>query len=312
VIAFLFPGQGAQSIGMLDSFLHEPVVQETLSIAEEVLGKDLGNLIHKGPKSELDNTLNLQPILLTVSFALYRLWQQKSFPEPSLLAGHSLGEYSALVASGSIDFKAALRLVECRAQVMQSTVSDGEMVAILGLDEQTVNALCLQVQEQVGMVEPANFNAPSQIVVGGIKDACKALAMLATEHGGKVIHLSMSVPSHCSLLQKASEVLYAHLQEIEILPPKIPVWQNCSNEATADPEMIRRNLAQQIASPVRWVELMNKIYQKGAHIFVECGAGSVLTGLGRRINKRAKWLSVASHEQFMEAGQFLKANIHAA
>ena len=312
MIAFLFPGQGAQTLGMLDSFVDEPVVQEVLDIAEKTLGKDLLGLMHDGPKSALDETVNLQPILLTVSFSLYCLWQEKGFPEPSMLAGHSLGEYSALVASGSIEFQTALKLVECRAKVMQEAVPDGEMLAILGLNAQTVADLCHTVQEKVGMVEPANFNAPNQIVVAGLRDACEALVPLVVEKGGKIVHLSMSVPSHCSLLSKASEVLYGYLQEIEIRPPKIPVWQNSTNEASFDPAVIRRNLAWQIASPVRWVELMNQFFQKGANTFVECGAGSVLTGLGKRINKKAKWLSLATYTQLMESGQMLKESIYAA
>ncbi|MGB4346913.1 MAG: ACP S-malonyltransferase [Burkholderiaceae bacterium] len=284
--AFIFPGQGSQAIGMLNGFADNAVVQETIAEASEALQFDLGKLIAEGPKEDLDLTTNTQPVMLACAVAFYRAWLAAGGRAPAIVAGHSLGEYSALVAAGVIAFADAVPLVRFRAQAMQQAVPVGQggMAAILGLSDEDVIAACAEAA--LGeVVEAVNFNAPAQVVIAGHKDAVERACVLAKAKGAKrALPLPVSAPFHSSLLKPASEQLRGYLDSLHFSVPQIALVNNVDVAIVNDPAAIKDALVRQAASPVRWVESMNKIAAGGVTRLVECGPGKVLSGLAKRIN----------------------------
>jgi [acyl-carrier-protein] S-malonyltransferase len=284
--AFVFPGQGSQAVGMLNGFADNAVVQETVSEASEALGFDLGKLIADGPKEELDLTTNTQPVMLTSSVAFYRAWIAAGGAVPEVIAGHSLGEFSALVAAGVIPFKDAVKLVRFRAQAMQEAVpvGVGGMAAIIGLDSTALKQAC-QEAAQDEVVEPANFNSPTQIVIAGHKTALARACETAKAKGAKrALMLSVSAPFHSSLLKPASNRLAEYMADLTFSVPQIPLINNVDVAILNDPQAIKDALVRQAASPVRWVETIEKMAGMGITHIVECGPGKVLAGLCKRIN----------------------------
>lgn len=284
--AFVFPGQGSQSIGMLNGFAGNAVVQDTVAEASSILGMDLGKLIAAGPKEDLDLTTNTQPAMLTAAVAFFRAWIAAGGAKPAIVAGHSLGEYSALVAAGVIPFKDAVPLVRFRAQAMQDAVPVGQggMAAILGLSDDDVRAICLDAA-QGEVVEPVNFNAPAQVVIAGHKGAVARACEAAKTRGAKrALVLPVSAPFHSSLLKPASERLREYLAPMTFSIPQIPVINNVDVAIEQDTGRIKDALTRQAASPVRWVETVHMIATQGITHVVECGPGKVLAGLTKRIN----------------------------
>lgn len=284
-LAFVFPGQGSQALGMLNAFAEVAVVRDTLAEANAVLGFDLAALIADGPKEDLDATINTQPAMLVAGVASYRAWLAAGGAQPAVVAGHSLGEYSALVAADALSFADALRLVRLRAEAMQAAVPAGQggMAAILGLDDEAIRAACLQAA-QGEVVEAVNFNSPGQVVIAGSKAAVERACELCKAAGAKrALPLPVSVPSHCALMKPAAEKLAAALAEIEIQAPRIPVLHNADVLAYQDPAQIKDALVRQLYSPVRWVETVQKLQADGVTVVAECGPGKVLAGLNKRI-----------------------------
>ncbi len=285
-IAFVFPGQGSQAIGMLNGFAGNPVVADTLAEASDAIGFDLGKLIAEGPKDQLDLTTNTQPVMLASAVAFYRAWIAAGGAQPALVAGHSLGEYSALVASGVIAFKDAVPLVRFRAQAMQEAVPVGQggMAAILGLSDDDVRAACAEAA-QGEIVEPVNFNAPAQVVIAGHKAAVERACEAAKAKGAKrALPLPVSAPFHSSLLKPASDRLRDYLANVNFSAPVIPLINNVDVAIVSDPAAIKDALVRQAASPVRWVESVQKMAAGGVTRVIECGPGKVLTGLVKRIS----------------------------
>ncbi|WP_395825546.1 ACP S-malonyltransferase [Collimonas sp.] len=284
--AFVFPGQGSQAVGMLNGFADNPVVRNTVAEASEALQFDLGKLIAEGPKEELDLTNNTQPVMLTAAVAFYCAWLAAGGAAPTLVAGHSLGEYSALVAAGVIAFKDAVPLVRFRAQAMQQAVPVGQggMAVILGLSDEEVRAVCIAAA-QTEIVEAVNFNAPAQVVIAGHKAAIERACVAAKEKGAKrALPLPVSAPFHSSLLKPASDRLREYMQELTFSAPQIALINNVDVMILNDPQAIKDALVRQAASPVRWVETVQKIASEGISHVVECGPGKVLAGLTKRIN----------------------------
>ena len=284
--AFVFPGQGSQTMGMLDAFAANPVVQATLAEASDALGVDLGALIAHGPKEALDLTTNTQPIMLTAAVAIYRAWIAAGGAAPAFVAGHSLGEYSALVAAGALAFQDAVPLVRFRAQAMQQAVplGQGGMAAILGLADAAVRALCNDAA-QAEVVEAVNYNAPQQVVIAGHKSAVDRACEIAKLRGAKrALLLPVSAPFHSSLLQPASVQLREYLANVPLAVPNIPLINNVDVAIVNDAEGIRTALVRQAASPVRWVEIVQSMKARGITQLIECGPGKVLAGLTRRID----------------------------
>jgi [acyl-carrier-protein] S-malonyltransferase len=284
--AFVFPGQGSQAVGMLNGFAGNPVVAQTVAEASEALGSDLGKLIAEGPKEELDLTTNTQPVMLTAAVAFYRAWIAAGGKVPAIVAGHSLGEYSALVAAGVIAFKDAVPLVRFRAKAMQEAVPVGQggMAAILGLSDDEVRAACAEAA-QGEVVEAVNFNAPAQVVIAGHKGAVERACEAAKAKGAKrALPLPVSAPFHSSLLKPASDRLRDYLRPLQFSAPQIPVINNVDVAVVQDVDGIKDALVRQAASPVRWVETVQKIAADGMTHLVECGPGKVLAGLTKRID----------------------------
>jgi [acyl-carrier-protein] S-malonyltransferase len=284
--AFVFPGQGSQAIGMLNGFAGNPVVQDTVAEASSILGFDLGKLIAEGPKEDLDLTTHTQPVMLTVAVAFFRAWVARGGDMPEIVAGHSLGEYSALVAAGVIPFKDAVPLVRFRAQAMQDAVPVGQggMAAILGLSDDDVRAVCLDAA-QGEVVEAVNFNAPAQVVIAGHKAAVARACEGAKTRGAKrALVLPVSAPFHSSLLKPASARLRDYLAPMAFSMPQIPIINNVDVAIEQDISRIKDALTRQAASPVRWVETVRMIAAEGITHIVECGPGKVLSGLTKRIN----------------------------
>ncbi|MGI4887841.1 MAG: ACP S-malonyltransferase [Janthinobacterium lividum] len=284
--AFVFPGQGSQSVGMLNAFADHPAVAATLAEASDALGQDIGKLIAEGPAEELNLTTNPQPVMLTAAVAVYRAWQAAGGPTPTVVAGHSLGEYSALVAAGAIAFKDAVPLVRFRAKAMQEAVPVGEggMAAILGLSDDDVRAACAEASV-AGVVEAVNFNAPAQVVIAGAKAAVEKACEIAKAKGAKrALPLPVSAPFHSSLLKPASDRLREYLANVTINAPIVPVINNVDVAVVNDPAAIKDALVRQAASPVRWVETVQKMKADGITRVVECGPGKVLAGLVKRID----------------------------
>ena len=287
--AIAFPGQGSQSVGMLAEIASVyPVVKATFDEASQVLGYDLFTLVMEGPAEELNKTWRTQPALLTSSVALWRVWQELDAPVPAVMAGHSLGEYSALVCSGAMAFTDAVKLVELRGLAMQEAVPEGvgAMAAIIGLDNESIAVNC-EKAAQGQVVSPVNFNSPGQVVIAGHKEAVERANVLMKESGAKrALPLPVSVPSHCALMHPAAEKLAAALQLVEIQNPSIPVINNVDVTAETDAARIKDALVRQLFSPVRWTEIVENMANTGIEFEVEMGPGKVLSGLAKRIDKR--------------------------
>ena len=284
--AFVFPGQGSQAIGMLDAFADNPAVQATVAEASDALGLDLGALIAAGPKEALDLTTNTQPVMLTAGVAFYRAWLAAGGAVPALVAGHSLGEYSALVAAGALSFADAVPLVRFRAEAMQQAVPVGQggMAAILGLSDADVRAACAEAA-QGEVVEAVNYNAPAQVVIAGHKGAVDRACEVAKAKGAKrALLLSVSAPFHSSLLKPASQRLQEYLSKVTFKVPQIAMINNVDVAIETNPGAICDALVRQAASPVRWVETVRLMAARGITHVVECGPGKVLTGLTKRID----------------------------
>ena len=299
-VAMIFPGQGSQTLGMLADYQQQSsIYQQTLAQASEVLGYDVATLIKEGPLERLNQTELTQPILLTVSVALWQVWRDLGGAMPSYFAGHSLGEYSALTCAGCFSFTDALRLVVARAQAMQVAVPEGvgAMLAIIGLDDERVVELCEESSEDQ-ILAAANYNAPGQVVVAGHQTAVDRLLPKAKAAGAKLVkQLAMSVPSHCLLMETAAAALAPLLQAIECHPPVCPVLSNVDAKAQTDPAIIKQALLQQLYHPVRWTQSMQALLKQGMKLFVECGPGQVLTGLGKRIERGVTWSNFASFDK---------------
>jgi [acyl-carrier-protein] S-malonyltransferase len=308
--AFVFPGQGSQSVGMLNSISERPEVRATLQEASEALGENVAKLIAEGPAEALSLTTNTQPVMLTAAVAFYRAWLVAGGPAPKVMAGHSLGEYSALVASGVISFKDAVPLVRFRAEAMQSAVpvGTGGMAAILGLDDATVIKVCTEASAASGgVVEAVNFNAPGQVVIAGASDAVsKACELLKAAGAKRALPLPVSAPFHSSLLQPASEKLKGYLANIEFKAPTIPVINNVDVEILNDPAAIKDALVRQAAKPVRWQETIQAMAGQGVTQVVECGPGKVLAGLTKRINDQLTGVPVFDDASLNEVLASLK------
>ena len=290
--AFLFPGQGSQKLGMLHNLSQSfSLVESTFQEASDAMGVDLWEITQTDKKEILANTEITQPVLLSASVAIWRVWLSLTNERPLALAGHSLGEYSALVCSDSLSFQDAVRLVHFRGSAMQSAVPSGQgkMAAILGLSEKIVAEICADAQKRSGLVSPANINAANQIVIAGECHAVTLAIELCKEAGAKrALALNVSVPSHCALMQTAAEDLEQMLDSLEISSPKIEVIQNVDGEVQTDVSTIKHNLIKQLYMPVRWVDCVNKVHQLGCKNIVECGPGRVLSGLVKRIQPEIK------------------------
>ncbi|MDF7670996.1 ACP S-malonyltransferase [Orbaceae bacterium ESL0721] len=284
--AMVFPGQGSQSVGMLSDLAeHYAIVKSTFDEASAVLGYDLWALVQNGPADELNKTWHTQPALLAASVAIFRVWQEVNGPQPAFMAGHSLGEYSALVCAGVIDFKDAIKLVESRGKFMQDAVPNGTgaMYAIIGLDNESIANACKQA-EQGEVVAPVNFNSLGQVVIAGNKNAVERAATLCKEAGAKrALPLAVSVPSHCQLMKPAADKLATMLEEIVFNSPKFAVINNVNVKTESDAVQIKTALVEQLYSPVRWSESVEEMAKQGVTLLVEMGPGKVLTGLTKRI-----------------------------
>jgi len=285
--AFVFPGQGSQSVGMLDAWGEHPAVRDTLAEASQALGEDIGRLIHEGPKEQLDLTTNTQPVMLAAAVACYRAWMAETGRAPAVVAGHSLGEYSALVAAGSLTLADALPLVRFRAQAMQEAVpvGAGAMAAILGLDADVVRSTCAEVAAAVGEpVSAANYNDPKQTVIAGSKAAVDQACDALKGRGAKrALPLAVSAPFHCALMKPAAERLKERLATATLRAPQIPLINNIDVAVQTEPDAIREALYRQAFGPVRWVETVQAMHARGVTHLVECGPGKVARGLARRI-----------------------------
>ena len=294
--AFVFPGQGSQSVGMLDAMIaaraDHPAVAATFEEASDVLGQDLLALISRGPAEELGLTTNTQPVMLAAGVAMWRAWRDAGGALPVVMAGHSLGEYAALVAAGSLRFSDALPLVRFRAEAMQAAVpvGTGGMAAILGLDDDAVRAACEQAAGNE-VVEPVNFNAPSQVVIAGHKAAVERACEAAKARGAKrAVMLAVSAPFHSSLMRPAAERLAARLADVDVATPTIDVINNVDVRIERDPAAIRASLVRQAAGPVRWAESVRAMADRGVTLAIECGPGKVLAPMARRIDARVTGL----------------------
>jgi [acyl-carrier-protein] S-malonyltransferase len=282
----VFPGQGSQSVGMMQAYGDNAAVREVLAEASDTLAQDLGKLMAEGPAEQLNLTVNTQPVMLTAGYAAYRAWTALGGAEPALVAGHSLGEYTALVAAGVLSFRDALPLVRFRAQAMQEAVPQGQgaMAAILGLDEDAVRAACAEA-EQGEVVQAVNFNSPGQVVIAGHATAVKRACDAAKSKGAKrALPLPVSAPFHSALMRPAAERLQQYLSDIAFKAPQIPVINNVDVASYTDPAQIKDALVRQAYHPVRWVETIQFFAAQGITHVAECGPGKVLAGMSKRID----------------------------
>lgn len=307
-LAIVFPGQGSQSVGMMQGFAQTPEVRRVFEVAAQSLGgQDLWGMVENGPAEELNLTVNTQPVMLTAAYAMFEAWRVAGGPAASVMAGHSLGEYTALVAAGALEFADAVPLVRFRAQAMQEAVpvGMGGMAAILGLDDDAVLAVCAEAA-QGEIVEPVNFNAPSQVVIAGHKTAVERACVVAKAHGAKrALPLPVSAPFHSSLLQPAADRLKARLAGVNVNTLLVPVIHNVDVHCHPDAGSVRDALAQQAARPVRWVETVRKMAQDGVTHVVEIGPGKVLQGLVKRIAPDLQSLAVFDHDSMTKALEVL-------
>ncbi len=294
-LALVFPGQGSQQVGMLRELAERySVVGTTFEEASEALGYDLWQVVQEGPAEALNATACTQPALLTASVAIWRIWQELEGPRPGAMAGHSLGEYSAMVCAGVMPFAEGVRLVKLRGEAMQAAVPAGQgaMAAILGLDDPVVEQACAEAAHG-DVVSAVNYNAPGQVVIAGSKAAVERAIVGCQEAGAKrAMPLPVSVPSHCALMEPAAERLAAALGEVTLKAPRYTVIQNVDAQAHADVETLRTRLIEQLYRPVRWTSCVEAMSERGAEVFIECGPGKVLTGLGKRIARGSKGLAV--------------------
>lgn len=303
--AFLFPGQGSQKVGMLAAVAEQfSEVGDTFSEASQVLGYDLWALVQNGPQEELNLTEKTQPLLLTASVALWRVWQQKGGPQPALLAGHSLGEFSALVCSEVISFAEAVDLVRQRGAFMQSAVpvGVGAMAAIIGLDDQAIVDACAALSSDSEVVQAVNFNSPGQVVIAGHAAAVeKAIEQCKAAGAKRAMPLPVSAPFHTSLMKPAGEQLAQAIAKIDFAVPRIPIVHNVTAKTESDPEKIRQLMVEQIYSPVQWTQCVEFIVGQGIDTTIECGPGKVLSGLSRRIHKPLQALSLEEPDSLLSA-----------
>jgi [acyl-carrier-protein] S-malonyltransferase len=308
MFAFVFPGQGSQSIGMMQAFADSRVVRAVFDEASQALGEDLWTLVAEGPAEALNSTVNTQPVMLTAGYAVYRAWQEAGGPAPAVVAGHSLGEYTALVAGGVIAFRDAVPLVRFRAQAMQEAVplGTGAMAAILGLEDDTVRKVC-DDSSAGEIVEAVNFNAPSQVVIAGHKTAVERAAAGAKSAGAKrAVMLPVSAPFHSSLLQPAADRLAKYIEGVPFAAPTIPVVNNVDVAFESSPQAIKSALARQACKPVRWVEVVRAMAGRGVEAVVECGPGKVLTGLTKRIDGKLEGYAVVDPQSLAQTLEALK------
>ena len=302
-LAFIFPGQGSQTVGMLQGFSENAAVSAALAEASEALGQDLGQLIAQGPAEALSLTVNTQPVMLAASIAFYRAWSAAGGPQPGWAAGHSLGEYSALTAAGVFGLADATRLVRFRAQQMQSAVpvGVGGMAAVLGMDSQAVIAACADAA-QGQVVEAVNFNAPDQTVIAGHQEAVDRACAIVKERGAKrALPLAVSAPFHSSLLAPAADALRERLSQTAVNTPSIQVVNNVDVAIERDADRIRDALSRQAMRPVRWVEVIEKLSANGVTTMIECGPGKVLTGLVKRIAPQVTTLAINDQSSLQAA-----------
>jgi len=301
-LAFVFPGQGSQAIGMLnDLAVQYPQVKATYDAASSALGYNLWDIVQQGPEEKLNSTEITQPAMLAAGVACWRIWQDKHGKLPVVMAGHSLGEYTALVCAGSLQFADAIKLVNARGKYMQQAVptGTGAMAAILGLDDGSVIEVC-DVAAQSQIVQAVNFNSPGQVVIAGHKDAVERATLLAKEKGAKrAVLLPVSVPSHCDLMRPAAQQLRHDLAKIAVQKPAIAVLNNVDVTQPDDPALIRDALMRQLYQPVRWVEIIQQMAKLGVSQLVECGPGKVLTGLNKRIEKSFAVYAIHDVESLM-------------
>jgi [acyl-carrier-protein] S-malonyltransferase len=284
--AFLFPGQGSQSVGMMAGLAQFPEVKQTFDAASAALGEDLWKLVTEGPAETLNQTTYTQPAMLAADIATWRVYLAQGGVRPAAMAGHSLGEIAALTAAGALDFADAVKLTRFRAEAMQNAVPEGvgAMAAVLGLDDDVVRAVCAEAA-QGEVLEAVNLNSPGQVVIAGNQAAVERGMALAKEKGAKrALPLPVSVPSHSALMKPAADQFRAYLESVDLRAPEIPVLQNADVQAYSDPVAIKDALARQLHSPVRWVETVQALAAQGVERCVECGPGKVLAGLGKRIN----------------------------
>lgn len=302
--AFIFPGQGSQSVGMLAALAEAyPEVQATFATASAVLGYDLWTLVQNGPEEELNRTDKTQPAMLVAGVAVWRVWQRRGGAQPAYMAGHSLGEYTALVCAGALALEPAVAAVAERGRYMQEAVPAGQgaMAAILGLDDAAVRVAC-EAAAQGDVVSAVNFNSPGQVVIAGAGAAVTRALEFAKQAGAKrAVMLPVSVPSHCSLMQPAAERLATYLGNLQVTAPAIPVINNVDVAIMQDPHVIRTALVRQLVSPVRWVETIQSLARRGVNTVIECGPGKVLTGLNKRIERDMTALAVFDPASLDEA-----------
>lgn len=303
-LAFVFPGQGSQSVGMLAELASiSPIVTQTFAEASEQLGYDLWELTQNGPVEKLNQTTYTQPALLVASMAVWRVWKMQTEAIPLILAGHSLGEYTALVCAEVLDFATAVKLVAERGRLMQEAVPEGigAMAAIVGLSEVKIQELCkLAAQGQV--LQPANYNAIGQVVIAGHRPAIERALILTKEAGAKMAkELSVSVPSHCELMKHAAEQLSVQLRQLQLQAPKIPIINNVDVTVTGTADALKDALIRQLYNPVRWVETIQLMAKQGIELIIECGSGKILAGLNKRIESNIPTISVNNPESLNEA-----------
>ncbi len=306
-LAMVFPGQGSQAVGMLAGYAGVPGVQETVDEAKRILGAEFTSLLDQGPAEQLDLTVNTQPAMLTAGYAAYRAWRSLGGAEPEVVAGHSLGEYTALVVSGALAFADALPLVRFRAQAMQEAVPRGEgaMAAILSLDEEKVRQAC---GEAGGVVQAVNFNSPEQIVIAGERGAVQRASERCVALGAKrAVPLPVSAPFHSSLMKPAGEKLRGYLAKVAVAAPKLSLVNNVDVKTESSPEAIKDALVRQASSPVRWVETIRAMKARGVTHVVECGPGRVLAGMVKRIDKDLQTASLGDRAAIEKSLQALKA-----
>ncbi len=307
-LAFVFPGQGSQAVAMLSDFAEQEIVQQTFTEASEALGYDLWQLVAQGPAEKLNQTNFTQPALLTASVALWRLWNSVSDIKPDVVAGHSLGEYSALVCAEVLSLADAVKLVEKRGELMQACVPErvGAMAAVIGLADDVIINACEQAQENE-VVSAVNFNSPGQVVIAGHKAAVERAGELCKEAGAKrVLPLPVSVPSHCALMKDAAEKLALELDHITLKPAKIDVVNNVDVAVESDPEAIKKALVRQLYSPVRWSETVVELAKGGVNVAVEVGPGKVLQGLLKRIDKSINCVSLNDEASLAKTKELIK------
>jgi [acyl-carrier-protein] S-malonyltransferase len=304
-----FPGQGSQSIGMMNSLAHIPIIKKTFSEASEILNKDFWAMT-SSENQEINQTVNTQPLMLTAGVASWRYLQENNLASPSFIAGHSLGEFTALVAANSLTFHDALKIVTKRAQLMQNAVpeNEGAMAAIIGLEDQDVIKICAEEQGN-GVLEAVNFNSPGQVVVAGTKDVLEESLQSFKDAGAKrAMLLPVSVPSHCKLMQPASILFGDYLNQINFNLPEFPVIQNFKAIEYNEIEKIKFALVHQLFNPVMWTQSIKYLSSKGINLFIEAGPGKILTGLNKRINKEASHFSIVNEEAINEILLKLRIN----